>query len=133
MASNGGQFGVSTIEVSGPRSRFIRRNGWSGCMAWEGLVGILPTGRSVRALLGRVLDLSFRREEIRIFNVRQAFRKKGSIMGILTAIGDWIHAVVSETWNWFSGLHYQEWFVVLGIVAGLGFLCMRGFSTRDRV
>ena len=55
------------------------------------------------------------------------------VMGITNAIGDWFQAILHEAWNWFAALNYQEWFVLLGIVAGFGFLCMRGFGTSDRV
>lgn len=54
-------------------------------------------------------------------------------MSITTAIGDWFKTIIHETWNWFTMLNYQEWFVVLGIVAAFGFLCMRGYGTRDRI
>jgi len=54
-------------------------------------------------------------------------------MSIASAIGDWFKTATNETWNWFLMLNYQEWFVVLGIVALFGALCMRGFGSRDRV
>jgi len=54
-------------------------------------------------------------------------------MGIPSAIASWFKTSLYETWNWFLMLDYQEWFVVLGIVAVFGTLCMRGFGSRDRV
>ncbi len=42
----------------------------------------------------------------------------------------WLTNLQMETWKWFSALTQQEWMVVLGIVAGLGFLCMKNFKTR---
>ena len=45
---------------------------------------------------------------------------------------DWASGVLNSTWNWFNSLHYQEWFLLLGMVAGLGFLCMRGFAHHGR-
>ena len=44
----------------------------------------------------------------------------------------WFQGMLNETWNWFNSLHYQEWFLLLGIVAALGFLCMRGYGNRGR-
>lgn len=54
-------------------------------------------------------------------------------MGVSYAIGDWFQTVLHETWNWFNVLSLQDWFILLGVVAGFGFLCMRGYGTRDRV
>ncbi len=54
-------------------------------------------------------------------------------MGIPSAIGSWFKTSFYEALSWFLNLNYQEWFVVLGIVAVLCILCMRGFGSRDRV
>ncbi len=54
-------------------------------------------------------------------------------MGISSAISGWFKTVLHETWTWFAMLDHQEWFVVLGMVAAFGFLCMRGFGSIDRV
>jgi len=51
----------------------------------------------------------------------------------MTAIGDWIQASIHDTWIWLNHLNYQEWFLLLGIVAALGFLCMRGYGTRGNL
>ncbi len=51
----------------------------------------------------------------------------------VSAIGDWIKGSVYETWGWFNQLNYQEWFLLLGIVAALGFLCMRGYGSRGNL
>jgi hypothetical protein len=42
----------------------------------------------------------------------------------------WMIGVKGETWRWFSTLSQQEWMVILGIIAALGFLCMRNFTQR---
>jgi hypothetical protein len=42
----------------------------------------------------------------------------------------WLVNVKGETWRWFTALSQHEWMVLLGIVAALGFLCMRGFTNR---
>ena len=52
---------------------------------------------------------------------------------LITRFVNWFHGLLGETWNWFNSLHYQEWFLLLGIVASLGFLCMRGYGARGRV
>jgi len=53
-------------------------------------------------------------------------------MNFFNAINQRISVVLNEGWNWFAGLHQEEWFVLLGIVAGFGFLCMRGFGNQGR-
>jgi hypothetical protein len=47
-----------------------------------------------------------------------------------TNFGDWIQSGLHHSWNWLNQLSYQEWFLLLGIVASLGFLCMRGYGSR---
>jgi hypothetical protein len=42
----------------------------------------------------------------------------------------WFAGVKGETWRWVSTLSQQEWMVLLGIVAALGFLCMKTFTHR---
>ena len=42
----------------------------------------------------------------------------------------WLAGIKGETWQWFCSLSQGEWLVLLGIVAALGFLCMRGFAHR---
>jgi hypothetical protein len=42
----------------------------------------------------------------------------------------WLAGLKGETWRWFSALSQQEWMVLLGIVAVLGFLCMKSFTQR---
>ncbi len=49
------------------------------------------------------------------------------------SIGDWIHSSFLSTWNWLNQLSYQEWFLLLGIIAALGFLCMRGYGSRGHL
>lgn len=52
---------------------------------------------------------------------------------LISRMSDWFGTSVIETWNWFNSLNSQEWFLLLGIVATLGFLCMRGFGSRGRI
>ncbi len=51
----------------------------------------------------------------------------------ITKFGDWFQTALHNTWNWFNQLGYQEWFLLLGIVATLGFLCMRGHGSRGNL
>ena len=51
----------------------------------------------------------------------------------LAAGVDWVQGLGQETWNWFNSLTPQEWFLVLGIIASLGFLCMRGYGRRGNL
>ena len=53
-------------------------------------------------------------------------------MSAINSVGDWIQLVLIQSWQWFNSLSYQEWFVVLGITAMAGFICMRGFGSRGR-
>ncbi len=54
-------------------------------------------------------------------------------MGFLDQATDRMHSVPHETWIWFNRLNQQEWIALLAVVAGLGFLCMRGFSGRGNI
>jgi hypothetical protein len=51
-------------------------------------------------------------------------------MWVLDAFGLWIKNGLRESWIWITGLNYQEWFLLLGITAAAGLLCMRGFGSR---
>lgn len=51
-------------------------------------------------------------------------------MSFVSSINERLLSMMSESWNWFQGLHQDEWFVLLGAVAVFGFLCMRGFGTQ---
>lgn len=48
-----------------------------------------------------------------------------------TTIFDWYDGVMAGTWNWFNTLSREEWMLVLGVAAACGFLCMRGFGSRN--
>jgi hypothetical protein len=37
---------------------------------------------------------------------------------------------LNQSWRWFNTLSIEECFVVLGISAAAGLLCMRGFGSR---
>ena len=52
---------------------------------------------------------------------------------LITRANNWMDGALADTWNWFNGLHYQEWFLLLGIISTLGFLCMRGYGSRGRI
>ncbi len=55
------------------------------------------------------------------------------IWGFITRFDDWFQSLFRSIWNWLNSLDYQEWFLLLGIVAVLGFLCMRGFGSRSKM
>ena len=43
---------------------------------------------------------------------------------------DYCADMADDSWNWFNGLHREEWMVVLAVAAASGFLCMLGHSIR---
>jgi len=43
----------------------------------------------------------------------------------------WLGQCSGSVWAWFNGLERQEWLVLLGTVAVLGFFCMRGYGSRS--
>jgi hypothetical protein len=51
-------------------------------------------------------------------------------MWMLDSMGSWISTGINDGWRWVASLNYQEWFVLLGLSAAAGFLCMRGFGSR---
>lgn len=53
-------------------------------------------------------------------------------MKLFDAAGDWLRTFLNESWTWITCLSYQEWFVLLGCTAALGFMCMRGFGSRSK-
>jgi len=54
-------------------------------------------------------------------------------MGFLDQASAGMQSLQHETWNWINSLNQQEWIALLAVVAGLGFLCMRGFSGRGNI
>jgi hypothetical protein len=52
-------------------------------------------------------------------------------MWMLDSIGHWFQSSVHDSWRWVCTLNYQEWFLLLGIAAAAGFLCMRGMGSRQ--
>ena len=54
-------------------------------------------------------------------------------MGFINQAADGFDSVLHETWVWFNRLDQQEWIALLAVVAGLGFLCMRGFAGRGNI
>ncbi len=54
-------------------------------------------------------------------------------MGFTDQISDFASTLLHESWVWFNSLNKEEWIALLAICAGLGFLCMRGFSGRGNV
>jgi hypothetical protein len=54
-------------------------------------------------------------------------------MGFLDQAADGMQSILNQTWVWFNQLNQQEWIALLAVIAGLGFLCMRGFSGRGNI
>ena len=54
-------------------------------------------------------------------------------MGVLDQASDGVQSILHETWVWFNQLNQQEWIALLAVGAGLGFLCLRGFSGRGNI
>ena len=54
-------------------------------------------------------------------------------MGIIDQAASGVNSILHETWIWFNRLDQQEWIALLAVVAGVGFLCMRGFSGRGNI
>ncbi len=50
---------------------------------------------------------------------------------VTQSIFDRLNAISGNTWAWFNGLSREEWVVVLGVAAACGFLCMRGYGSRN--
>ena len=42
-----------------------------------------------------------------------------------------LHEIYRDTWYWFGQLNQQEWLLLLVVVTVLGFMCMRGFGSRN--
>lgn len=53
-------------------------------------------------------------------------------MQYLDLIGQFISGAISGGWSWVTTLNLEEWFILLGVTSAFGFLCMRGFSNKDR-
>ena len=51
-------------------------------------------------------------------------------MRLLDTIRYWFQNGLRDSWSWVCSLNTQEWFLLLGITAAAGFLCMRGFGSR---
>jgi hypothetical protein len=47
------------------------------------------------------------------------------------SVGRWLMQGLSDGWLWLASLNQEEWFLLLGLTAGAGFLCMRGFGSRS--
>ena len=84
-------------------------------------------------LVGAVLDVSLRGRNNQLFLSHIDYTRGDSAMnwGFITRFDDWIQSLLRSIWNWLDQLNYQEWFLLLGIVAVLGFCCMRGFGSRS--
>ena len=46
------------------------------------------------------------------------------------ALGGWIQSTLNQSWHWFNTLNIGECFVVLGLAAAVGLMCMRGYGSR---
>ena len=43
----------------------------------------------------------------------------------------WLVHRLGDGWMWVNGLSRNEWLVFLAVTAVLGFLCMRGYGSRN--
>lgn len=50
----------------------------------------------------------------------------------LDLLSQWVQSAMYDGWAWVNRLSLEEWFVLLGLTAAVGFLAMRGFSNKDR-
>ena len=55
------------------------------------------------------------------------------MLDFTAAVTEWFQEMVYEAWVWFTRLNQQEWMVLLAVVACVGFLCMRGLSSKGHV
>jgi|GEM_PF-6269812 len=46
------------------------------------------------------------------------------------ALGIWFRSTMDRSWHWFLSLNFEESFIVLGLTAAVGLMCMRGFGSR---
>ena len=99
------------------------------------------TGRRLRQVrvrfvpVGAVLDVSLRGRNnwLSLSHIDHTHGDSAMNWGFIARFDDWFQSLLRSTWNWFNSLDYQEWFLLLGIVAVLGFLCMRGFGSRSKM
>lgn len=49
----------------------------------------------------------------------------------MTWISSKLNSLYHDGWSWVSALDRQEWLMVLLVVTVLGFLCMRGYGSRN--
>ena len=52
-------------------------------------------------------------------------------MRIFTSFGDWLRSGMHDAWCWVQGLDLQGWLMFLAITSAAGFMCMRGFGSRN--
>lgn len=50
----------------------------------------------------------------------------------LDLLSQWVQSAMYDGWAWVNRLSLEEWFILLGLTACVGFLAMRGFSNKDR-
>jgi hypothetical protein len=43
----------------------------------------------------------------------------------------WLGEMYTSSWSWLEGLDRAGWLVLLAVGAGFGFLCMRGYGSRN--
>ncbi|QDS99713.1 hypothetical protein [Adhaeretor mobilis] len=53
-------------------------------------------------------------------------------MQYLDLVGQFFSGALNDCWAWVTQLNLEEWFILLGVTSGVGFLGMRGFSNKDR-
>jgi hypothetical protein len=51
-------------------------------------------------------------------------------MWVVDYIGHWLSTAQRDAWRWVASLDYQQWFLLLGVSAAAGFLCMKGMGSR---
>jgi len=102
------------------------------------LARVVPDVTAVWSIVHLSVDLEPRSRPI-VYLGRRPFPtidpttiQEAKIMGFVSAVGDWFLNIKHEMWLWFASLDPQEWFVLLGLTALFGFLCMRGFGSRSK-
>lgn len=46
-------------------------------------------------------------------------------------VGEKFNNALGDSWRWFTLLSREEWVVVLAVGCAAGFLCMRGYGSRN--
>ncbi len=54
-------------------------------------------------------------------------------MNFADDITGWIREIIHDAWIWFARLNQEEWIALLMVVACLGFVCMRGLTSKGQM